>query len=72
MSAHLIRTATPHKNLCAAISILQAHILAADTTADPAGTFGAYYMPLCKLELVVQLLIAVLEPADDLAGKKTD
>lgn len=51
-----------YDKLCAAISILQAAILADDTTLEPKSIFGqTFFMPRAGLEMAERLLVEVLE-----------
>ena len=47
---------TPHDKLCAAIAILQDHILAADTTCDPNKLLAHGRFDTASLELAAHLL----------------
>lgn len=55
---------TAHDKACAAIGIIQQHILAMDSCMDPEKMFGNSYLPRSALEQAVVLL---LEAIDDLA-----
>lgn len=47
--------------LCAAMSIIQQHILALDTNVDPKDMFGSQHMPGPSLELALSLMSDALE-----------
>lgn len=56
---------TDHDKLCAAIGIVQLHILASDSVLIPEKMFGLNYMPNAALELAEKLLVEVLPTALD-------
>jgi len=60
-----VRSKTPHDKVCTAISILQAHILAADSALIPEKIWGHQYMRALGLEQAVKLLIEVLDDVPD-------
>ncbi len=51
---------TPHDKLCAAIGILQAHILASDSMQDGPTAWGTAYFPASGVEHAIHLLIELL------------
>ncbi|MDU9004041.1 hypothetical protein [Sedimentitalea todarodis] len=55
---------SPYANLCAAISILQTHIMATDSVSDPVATFGSNYMPTPSLELCENMLTELLKDVE--------
>ena len=56
-----VKLHTPHENLCAAISIIQAHILAEDSTVNAESMFGVNYLRGAGLEVAVAMLVPVIE-----------
>jgi len=61
-----VRLHTPHDNLCAAIGLIQAQILAGDTDLVPEVMFGSYHFPRSALETAVAMLVAMVGEAEDL------
>lgn len=55
-----LRMNTPHDNLCAAISIIQTQIMAADSDFAPKVVFGNYHFPTDQMHAAVALLVAML------------
>lgn len=52
---------SPHENICAAVSIIQAHILADDSTVNAESMFGVHYFKGAGLEVAVAMLVPVIE-----------
>lgn len=50
-----------HEKLCAAISIVQQHIMALDSPTFPQQMWGTMHMPACSLELAVSLMCDAVE-----------
>ncbi len=63
---------TPLDNLAAAIGIIQAQILAADTEVNTEVMFGPHYFPTEGLQTAVALLVAVLGPVEDLRWRQPE
>jgi hypothetical protein len=60
MTVRAIRLGGPMSNLCGAIGLLQAHILASETNLDAQGLFKHHHMPEMSVELALALLLPVL------------
>lgn len=56
-----VKLHSPHENICAAVSILQAHILAEDSTMNAESMFGDNYFKGAGLEVAVAMLVPVIE-----------
>ncbi|RWR31491.1 hypothetical protein D2T29_10690 [Sinirhodobacter populi] len=50
------RLETPWENVCAAVSIIQAHVLAQDSVVSGKATFGLDYLPTDGLVTACKLL----------------
>lgn len=61
-----VRLDAPLDNLCTAIGILQAEILAGDTACNPEVMFGTGHFKSVGLELVVALLEALVADVEPL------
>lgn len=61
-----LRMNTPHDNLCAAISILQTQIMAAESEFDTKVVFGNYHFPTDQMQTAVALLVAMIGEAEDM------
>lgn len=61
-----LRLQTPHDNLCTAIGLIQAHILAGDSALIPEMMFGNFHFRQAGLETAVAMLVAILGEAEDL------
>lgn len=57
-------TMTAHDKLCAAISIVQHHILAEDSAINAKAFFGHEFMRTAALELAVDLMRDCLGPVE--------
>lgn len=57
---------TAHDRVCAAIGIVQAHLLAMDTVSDPPTEWGGLYMPRSALDQAVRLLVEALPEVEAL------
>lgn len=61
------RLSSPYRNVAAAIGIIQAHILASDTSFDRSAMFGTLdYTDTLPLEAALSLLLAVVGPSESL------
>ena len=56
-----VKLHSPHENICAAVSIIQAHILAEDSTVNAESMFGVNYFKGAGLEVAVAMLVPVIE-----------
>jgi len=61
------RLSTPDENLSFAIGLIQAHILAGETLANPNVIFGQIQNPRASLEMALSLLAPLGEVTEDLA-----
>lgn len=62
-----VRLHKPCDNLTAAISIIQSHILAADSPINPKVAFGLFHFTSASLEAAVAMLVALCEPLEHAA-----
>ncbi|MCE6960565.1 hypothetical protein LAZ40_16190 [Cereibacter sphaeroides] len=60
----------PYYKLCGALSIIQAHILAHDSTVDPAIAFRGDYLPTDALELAARELADLLSDMEELEKRR--
>ncbi|RHZ98848.1 hypothetical protein D1114_01820 [Cereibacter sphaeroides] len=60
----------PYHRLCCVLSIIQAHILASDTTLDPTKVFGPHHLPTDALELAASELAELLEDLEELEERR--
>ena len=65
-----VHLGTPHDNVCAAISIIQAQILATDSHQSPEVMFGNFYFRTGSLEAAVAMLTPLLEPLETASWKQ--
>ncbi|RDW12632.1 hypothetical protein [Paracoccus thiocyanatus] len=61
-----VRLNPPHDNLCAAIGLIQAEILAEDSGLDPEVMFGSFHFRRAPLETAVAMLVAMVGEAESL------
>lgn len=61
-----IRLNSPHDNLCAAIGLIQAEILAESSDLNPEVMFGSFHFRRAALETAVAMLVAMMGEAEDL------
>lgn len=61
-----LRLNTPSDNICAAVSIIQSHILAADTCAAPEVMFGNRHYRTDDLRTAVALLVPLVDDTERL------
>lgn len=61
-----LRMNTPHDNLCAAISIIQTQIMAADSDFAPQVVFGNYHFSTDQMQAAVALLVAMIGEVEDI------
>ncbi|AXQ94022.1 hypothetical protein LV780_09580 [Cereibacter azotoformans] len=60
----------PYYRACAVLSIIQAHILAHDSTVDPDIAFRGGYLPTDALELAARELSDLLEDLEELENRR--
>lgn len=60
-----VRMGCPYDNLSAAISIIQAEILASDTGLNPEVMFGNCHLKRAGLEAAVALLIGITDEVEN-------